>query len=147
MNTRRLLAASLVLGLSSGLFAWPGTGSDSCPHQPRKELRSDAKRPAPTPEQAAFLETRRTLHDSLGQAMRTYSKAVRDGAAPRTLVTERGRIADLSAKLDRHRTENLETWLDVAAYRPDRPGKAKHMKNRRDAKRNRVSMGDSTATP
>lgn len=147
MNTRRLLAASLVLGLSSGLFAWSGTGSDSCPHKPRKELRSDANRPVPTPEQAAFLETRRTLHDSLGQAMRTYAKAVRAGAAARTLVTERERIADLSARLDRHRTENLETWLDVAAYRPDRPGKAKHMKHRRDGKRNRVPTSDSTASP
>lgn len=147
MNHHRLLAAAIVLGLSSALFAGSEPSPDGCPHGPRKELRSDAKRPAPTPEQASFLETRHLLHDSLGQAMRSYSKAVRDGAAPRSLAADRERIADLTTRLERHRVENLETWLDVAAYRPG-PGGHGMRKGPRHPRASRTApQRDSTGSP
>lgn len=147
MNNRSLLTATLVLGLSAGLFAGADQAPDGNPQKPRREFRSDVKRPAPTPEQAAFFETRRALHDSLAVAMGAYSKAVREGAAPRSLANERERIADLTSRLERHRAENLETWLDVVAYRPDRPGKAKHMKHKRKFQRPSAQITDSTASP
>lgn len=149
MNNRSLLTATLVIGLSAALFAGADSASDGCPHKPRKELRSDAKRPVPTPEQASFLEIRRTLHDSLGLAMRSYSKSVRDGAAPRSLAAERERIADLTLRLERHRIENLETWLDVVAFRPGPggPGMDKGPKHKRDGRRSPRPMTDSTASP
>lgn len=147
MNLRPLLAASLVLGLSAGLFAGSAPSEEGCPHPPRKEWRGDAKRPAPTPEQAAFLETRRALHDSLGQVLRSYSKAVREGATPRSLTAERGRIADLTSRLERHRLENLELWLDVAAVHPGPEGRPFHKgrKHRRQAPP--APVADSTASP
>jgi hypothetical protein len=147
MNMRPLLAATLVLGLSAGLFAGSTPSEEGCPHPPRKEWRDDSNRPTPTPEVAAFLEARHSLHDSLGQAMRAYAEAVREGAAPRSLTTERQRIADLAALLERHRLDNLDLWLDVAAYHPGPEGRPfrKGMKHRRKA--SQAPSTDSTATP
>lgn len=147
MNLRHLLAATLVLGLSAGLFAGSAPSEEGCPHPPRKEWRGDSKRPAPTPEQAAFLETRRSLHDSLGQAMRTYAKAVREGAAPRSLTAERQRIADLTARLERHRQDNLELWLDVAAFHPGPEGRPFHKGRKHRRHGTSAPPADSTTSP
>lgn len=147
MNMRHLLAATLVLGLSTGLFAGSAPTEEGCPHPSRKEFRGETKRPTPTPEQASFLEARHSLHDSLGQAMRAYSKAVREGAAPRSLTTERQRIADLTSRLERHRSDNLDVWLDVAAYHPGPEGRPFHKGRKHRRKASQAPSTDSTATP
>lgn len=147
MNLRHLLSATLVLGLSAGLFAGSAPTEEGCPHPPRKEFRGESKRPIPTPEQAAFLEARHSLHDSLGTAMRAYAKAVREGAAPRSLTTERQRIADLTSRLERHRSDNLEVWLDVVAFHPGPEGHRFHKGAKHRRKGAAPPSPDSTASP
>lgn len=147
MNIRHLLAATLVLGLSAGLFAGSASEDGGCPHPPREDVRGASRHPAPSPEQAAFLEGRRALHDSLGRAMRAYAKSVRAGAAPRSLTAERERIADLASRLERHRLDNLELWLDVAVFHPGPEGHRfpKGSKHRRKGAAS--PSPDSTASP
>lgn len=147
MNIRHLLAATLVLGLSAGLFAGSASEDGGCPHPPRDDVRGASHRPAPTPEQSAFLEGRRALHDSLGQAMRAYGRAVREGAAPRSPTAERERIADLAARLERHRLDNLELWLDMAAYHPGPEGHRFHKGPKHRRKGSATPSQDSTASP
>ncbi|MCB9497199.1 MAG: hypothetical protein H6686_09990 [Fibrobacteria bacterium] len=126
MNKTHSLLTLLALGSATALFAFGGHGKGR--HhgdgpQDRQCLRdsTDCPRMARAPltqEQKTFLEAQRTLRDSMHLAMRGYVEAVRNGADPRSLPTERARISDFHRRMDQLRNDNLDVWLDIVATHP-----------------------------
>ena len=114
--------ALFATGLSVAAFA-AAKSERRCPTpEQRKEFLEKRIAKLPADEQRLARELA-PLRDSLMNAMREYHHKVKDGAAPRTLTTERNTIASIESQIQRLQTENQEVWLDLLAHLPGPEGR------------------------
>ena len=131
MNARLTSIFVLAMGATAGLFAFDGGGEGGRDFHPgnrhhggpppggHDSLGKERRQPPKlTEEQKAFVESERTLRDSMFQAIASYSDTVRKGTDPRSLYADRARINDYAQRIERLRSQNVDTWLDVIALRP-----------------------------
>lgn len=116
MKTRTWLVAPIVLGMAAGLFAFGGGrhGKGPCPRDSSQCPRFAQL----TDEQRSFLSEERALRDSMDRAIRSYAESVRKGSDVRSMVSDRAIITDFAQRLERHRQDHLDVWLDLLAHKP-----------------------------
>lgn len=122
MNTRPLLLGGIAFVLvtaAATVRAEKELGASDW-HNRRERMAQERLEQLPAAEQALAREMG-PLRDSLHRAIGEYSRKVGDGAQPRSLTTERTRIRDLKARLDRLEASDPETFLDLLGHMPPPP--------------------------
>ncbi len=115
-------------GLAAGLSVVAFGGGDRDQKGPSPEQRKEFQQ-----KRAEFLEKRlaklpveeqklaralEPLRDSLMGTIGEYHRKVKDGAAPRSLTTDRATIASLQSQIQKLQADNQEVWLDLLADLP-----------------------------
>lgn len=118
MDMKIITAASCIAALAAGMaIAHPGEGRQGPSPEQRKEFleKRIAKLPAQEQELARQIEP---LRDSLMRAIGEYRHKVKEGAAARSLTTERATVQRLQASVRALESQNPDVTLDLIADLP-----------------------------
>jgi len=118
------LVAVLAAGMSIAAFAGTEREQKGPTPEQRKEFQEKRKESFEkrisklSADEQKLARALEPLRDSLMRTLRDYHHKVKDGAAARSLTTERATIASLEGQIQKLQAENREVWLDLLANLP-----------------------------